>query len=232
MAASPWRTRLLLIGLSAFIAVLVLAALEGGLRLVGLGQKDPLRSQLKYQQLYLPVLRPDQRADGTAILRPIDPRIPYQEVLREKPANSLRVFTFGGSATAGLGYSPNVTFARHLRGMLEEAYPGRAVEVINLGIVAIASRQVKQLVGDVVRHYKPEPESYLKSVALLSLQPAEVMLVAAHASDLEAAAACGLRAAYVRRPEEHGPNTYKEPDTSAFDYVADDFLDLADQLGS
>lgn len=86
--------------------------------------------------------------------------------------------------------------------------------------------------GDVVRHYKPEPESYLKSVALLSLQPAEVMLVAAHASDLEAAAACGLRVAYVRRPEEHGPNTYKEPDTSAFDYVADDFLDLADQLGS
>ncbi|MEQ9643488.1 MAG: haloacid dehalogenase type II [Alphaproteobacteria bacterium] len=85
--------------------------------------------------------------------------------------------------------------------------------------------------GDVVRHYKPDPQSYLKSVDLLSLQPGETMLVAAHPDDLRAAAKCGLRTAYVRRPEEHGPNTYKEPDASAFDHAADDFLDLAEQLG-
>jgi 2-haloacid dehalogenase len=85
--------------------------------------------------------------------------------------------------------------------------------------------------GDVVRHYKPEPQSYLKSVALLGLEPSQAMLVAAHASDLRAAEACGLKTAYVRRREEHGPNTYKEPDTSGFNYVADSFLELADQLG-
>lgn len=84
--------------------------------------------------------------------------------------------------------------------------------------------------AEVVQHYKPEPDAYLKSVELLSLRPGEAMLVAAHAADLKAAAACGLRTAFVRRREEHGPNTYKEPDASAFDYAADDFLDLADQL--
>ena len=85
--------------------------------------------------------------------------------------------------------------------------------------------------AEVVRHYKPQPDAYLKSVELLSLRPAEVMLVAAHANDLRAAEACGLCTAYVRRPEEHGPNTYQEPDTRGFTFVADSFQDLADQLG-
>jgi 2-haloacid dehalogenase len=41
-----------------------------------------------------------------------------------------------------------------------------------------------------------------------------------------------MRTAYVRRPLEHGPGTYREPEAlDAFDFVADDFLDLAQQLG-
>jgi tetratricopeptide (TPR) repeat protein len=156
MRASPWRSRITLALSSVLAAVLMLAALEGVLRLCGLGAADPNRSTLKYQQLYLPVLRPATRADSTEVLRPVDRRLPYQEVLRQKPANALRVFTFGESAVAGLGFSPNVTFARHLRGLLEAACPDRAVEVVNLGIVAISSREVKQLVADAVRGYHPD----------------------------------------------------------------------------
>ena len=49
---------------------------------------------------------------------------------------------------------------------------------------------------------------------------------------LHAAAACGLRTAFVTRPMEFGPT--RQPDISrepAFDHHATDFLDLADQLG-
>jgi 2-haloacid dehalogenase len=56
------------------------------------------------------------------------------------------------------------------------------------------------LSAELARHYKPDPEAYLVSVSLLGLQPAEVMMCAAHTSDLVAARACGLRTAFIHRP--------------------------------
>ena len=89
------------------------------------------------------------------------------------------------------------------------------------------------LSAELFHHYKPDPETYLGAAAILDVAPEELMLVAAHPSDLQAAARCGLRTAYVERPLEHGPATVLPivaPDT--FDFVAHDFLDLADQLGA
>ena len=86
--------------------------------------------------------------------------------------------------------------------------------------------------AELARHYKPCPEAYLKSAAFLRLAPGECMMVAAHNSDLKAARACGLKAAFVPRPKEHGPRV--KPDlepAEAWDFVAKDFNDLADQLG-
>jgi len=82
------------------------------------------------------------------------------------------------------------------------------------------------------RAYKPLPEAYLRTAEFLSLAPSQCMLVAAHARDLEAAARVGFRTGYVHRPHEFGPRAKPKEDTSAFDVVATDFLDLADQLGS
>jgi len=83
------------------------------------------------------------------------------------------------------------------------------------------------------RCYKPRPEVYRTAVALLGLQAEEVMMVAAHNYDLRAARACGLRTAFVPRPEEYGPGqtTDLAPD-SDWDVVAGDFLELADRLGA
>ena len=55
------------------------------------------------------------------------------------------------------------------------------------------------------RCYKPRPEVYRTAIRLLGLRPGEVMMVAAHNYDLDAARACGLRTAFVPRPAEHGP---------------------------
>jgi len=88
------------------------------------------------------------------------------------------------------------------------------------------------LSAELFGHYKPDPEVYLGAAKLLGLAPGEVMMTACHPSDLRAAAACGLRTAYVKRPFERGPGGALEAWTAGeFDVVADDFLDLAGQMG-
>ena len=87
--------------------------------------------------------------------------------------------------------------------------------------------------ADVARDYKPQPAAYLASVAALGLTPAEVMMVAAHNSDLEAARAVGLQTAFVPRPTEHGPGQTIDLDpTSDWEVIASDFNDLAERLGT
>ena len=87
------------------------------------------------------------------------------------------------------------------------------------------------LSAELFQHYKPDPETYLGAAQLLGFPPAEVMMVAAHKDDLRAAMACGLRTAFVRRPLEYGPNVRMDVAADrAFDYNADDFLDLSSQL--
>ena len=82
--------------------------------------------------------------------------------------------------------------------------------------------------AELFRHYKPDPEFYLGAVELLSLTPAEVMLVAAHNDDLCAAADLGLATAFVRRPGEKGPH-WQDNQAPARDYTCTpaDFEDLA-----
>ncbi len=85
--------------------------------------------------------------------------------------------------------------------------------------------------AEVARAYKPQPEAYLRSAALLDLPPASCMMVAAHNGDLVAAADCGFCTAFVARPGEHGPGQTRDLRAErAFDVVADSFVDLAEKL--
>jgi 2-haloacid dehalogenase len=83
--------------------------------------------------------------------------------------------------------------------------------------------------SDIFRQYKPDPKTYLGAVALLGCTPAEVLFVASHPSDLEAAAACGLRTCYVSRPLEYGAGVVveQEPTEGDFDLMVGDLLELA-----
>jgi 2-haloacid dehalogenase len=85
------------------------------------------------------------------------------------------------------------------------------------------------------RAYKPSPDVYLGAARLLERPPGEVMLVAAHFADLDAARQTGMQTAYVSRPLEWGPDGRSAgPDEGAtrFDVVAADFVELADKLGA
>ena len=83
-----------------------------------------------------------------------------------------------------------------------------------------------------VQHYKPDAQIYRLAPEVFDVKPEEVMLVAAHEHDLQAAQKHGLRTAYVRRPLEHGPGKSSTlAPSERYELVATDFLDLASQLG-
>ena len=114
------------------------------------------------------------------------------------------------------------------------------IATLSNGNVALLTNMAKHaglpwdciLSAELFHHYKPDPESYLGAAAMLGVKAGETMMVAAHEDDLIAARAAGLRTAFVRRPLEFGARPgYDLPRERGFDYVADDFVDLARQLG-
>lgn len=86
--------------------------------------------------------------------------------------------------------------------------------------------------AETARAYKPLPESYLRNVELLNLEPDQVMLVAAHNNDLAAARAAGLATGFVARPTEYGPHQSKDFKAEQnWDIVTDSITGIADALG-
>ena len=92
--------------------------------------------------------------------------------------------------------------------------------------------------AEVIGHYKPDPEAYLKACSALDLKTEECLMVAAHDDDLKAASLQGMKTAYVHRPFEYGKdklfdiaqvNDYKSD--RKWDIVSKDLKDLAKQLG-
>ena len=84
--------------------------------------------------------------------------------------------------------------------------------------------------AELARDYKPKPAVYLCAAAAFDCDPGETMMVAAHSSDLEAAAAVGLRTAFIARPDEHGPGRGERRATIAVDLSASGLTALADLL--
>ncbi len=60
------------------------------------------------------------------------------------------------------------------------------------------------LSAELAHVYKPAPEVYQTAARLLGVEPAALMLVAAHPLDLRGARAAGLQTAFVDRPLEYG----------------------------
>jgi len=86
--------------------------------------------------------------------------------------------------------------------------------------------------AEVTRAYKPAPEAYLGTAAILGVAPGELCLVAAHHSDLAAARRAGLLTAYVDRPMERGGAPAPDLDQrQEWDLQADSLTDLAARLG-
>ena len=81
--------------------------------------------------------------------------------------------------------------------------------------------------------YKLLPAAYEKTAHYLQLDPSQCCMVACHSFDLDAAKSVGFKTALVHRPLEWGGQETQvgtPPDPANYDYVADDFLELANML--
>jgi 2-haloacid dehalogenase len=116
---------------------------------------------------------------------------------------------------------------------------GLVIATLSNGNVALLTNMAKTgglpwdciLSAEIFAHYKPDPETYLGAAKILGLAPHEVMMVAAHKNDLDAAAQCGLATGFITRPREFGPDF--PPDVrfeKRFSANAVDFMDLASQF--
>jgi len=108
----------------------------------------------------------------------------------------------------------------------------------NIGLLAQMAKRAGLpwdciLSAEVFRAYKPDPATYLGVAQVFDVSPSEVMLCAAHHDDLQAAAACGLRTAYIERPLEFGAAHMKDVSPRPGNELhARDLMDLAGQLGA
>lgn len=85
--------------------------------------------------------------------------------------------------------------------------------------------------AEIARDYKPRAEVYLASCKALGLEPEQVMMVAAHNDDLEAAAAAGLKTGFFPRPGEYGPDQQTDLEASGpWDITASDMDDFTGRL--
>lgn len=127
-------------------------------------------------------------------------------------------------------------------GGLERLKMQYIIATLSNGNVALLVNMAKQarlpwdcvLSAELADGYKPQAKVYQRAADLLGLAPEQVLMVAAHVGDLQAAQQVGLRTAYVSRPLEYGPEDPTDEDRSAlaqFDLVAGDFPALAVKLG-
>jgi 2-haloacid dehalogenase len=89
--------------------------------------------------------------------------------------------------------------------------------------------------AEVARRYKPDREVYVSACDSLDLKPEEVMMCAAHITDLQAARGNGLRTGFISRPDEFGGGLAGVADKAMpadFDVVSASIIDLAQQMGA
>ncbi|TAM91048.1 MAG: haloacid dehalogenase type II [Candidimonas sp.] len=79
--------------------------------------------------------------------------------------------------------------------------------------------------------YKPHAQAYAMAAKWLNLQPAQILMVACHNFDLNAAHAAGFRTAFIRRPHEWGPQGPPDPNPNmTYDLIEDGFDGLVRSL--
>ena len=72
--------------------------------------------------------------------------------------------------------------------------------------------------------YKPHPEAYQTAARWLGLAPSQILMVACHNFDLDAARQVGFKTAFVKRPHEWGPEGPPDPvPNPACDLIVDGF---------
>jgi 2-haloacid dehalogenase len=117
---------------------------------------------------------------------------------------------------------------KHVTATLSNGHLALLVDLLKFADLRVDALLSAQLAAG----YKPDAKVYLAALGLLDCPPEEAGMVAAHAEDLRAAAALGLRPIFIRRALEWGPGSTPEgPPALAGLLEADGLGDLATALG-
>ena len=147
---SPPR-KILFWGITLLLPLLLLLATEGILRLVGYGNYQPLFLKAERFGAEKWVVNPRVTQRYFNLPEEIIPEASPDEYFSlEKSPKTLRIFCLGGSTTAGFPYEINATFPFQLEHRLRSAFPDRDIEVVNLGISAVNSFTVLDLLPEVL----------------------------------------------------------------------------------
>jgi hypothetical protein len=143
------RRRVAFLAITLLFPFVLLALLEGALRLTWDGGSIPLFVPAEQDSARLLVVNRDiaRRYFHAESRPPTPPREPFA---REKPAGALRIFAIGESSTAGFPYPRNVLFSRLVRDALRQALPGDSIEVVNLGLAATNSYALLDQIDEVL----------------------------------------------------------------------------------
>lgn len=136
------------LGLALGLPALVLGGLEAGLRLAGYGYPTSffLRRTINGQPVWVENWQFGWRFFPRALARS-----PYPLVMAQaKPADTIRIFVLGESAALGVP-APEFGFGRVLEVLLQERFPDRKVEVINVSMVAINSHVLLPIARECAR---------------------------------------------------------------------------------
>jgi len=121
---------------------------------------------------------------------------------------------------------------------LRQRYVCVSFTILSLSLVIDVSR--RNAIGwdavipcEMLRIYKTRPEAYRRAAAHLAVEPGEILMVACHNFDLDAARGEGYRTAFVRRPDEWGPAGPPDPiPNPSTDLVVAGFAELPERLGA
>jgi len=123
-------------------------------------------------------------------------------------------------------------------GRLKRKFPVVSFTMLPLAMVVAVSRRNgfdwdAVISCEMIGAYKPQPEAYEQAAKWIGLAPSQILMVACHNFDLNAARASGYHTAFVRRPQEWGPAGPPDPLSHAdCTIVVDDFPSLAQYLGA
>ncbi len=145
-----------------FIAIVILFpfaflfAVEGILRLCGVGGHAPIVNKIgKYQDAELATLSIEGAASYFDRTQSTPGSIGVYTFSIPKPDNTFRVLLAGASAIKGYPQPMGLANSAFLTEMLSDLWPDRNVEVLNLGTTAVATFPVLDMLGQMLE-YEPD----------------------------------------------------------------------------
>lgn len=154
---TSWQQKLLLVLFGLTLVGVGLVITEGILGLLGVAEAERfVDPYVGFEEGATLFAKQDSQGGERYVTRPDKLKFFNQQSFPvEKAPGTYRIFTLGGSTTAGRPYDDQVSFSRWLERYLDAAEPSRKHEVINAGAISYASYRIVVLMKELVR-YEPD----------------------------------------------------------------------------